>query len=65
MTLRRVRLLLRPPGGYRRVPFDRAPGLLRSEVAALAGLGSVRMVPKYADALRSVKAIWIDSRHQG
>jgi hypothetical protein len=47
------------------VPFDRAPGLLRSEVAALAGLGSVRMVPKYADALRSVKAIWIDSRHQG
>ncbi|HSZ31001.1 MAG TPA: enterochelin esterase, partial [Pseudonocardiaceae bacterium] len=44
------------------LPFDSVTGVLRPEVwQRWLDWDPVRMVPKYAEALRSVKAIWIDA----
>ena len=43
------------------LPFDPVNGRLREEVwARWLDWDPVRMVPRYADALRSLRAIWID-----
>lgn len=48
--------------GTVRLPFDPATGRLVDEVwARWLAWDPVRMVPKYADALRSAAAIWIDA----
>ncbi len=44
------------------LPFDPVTGVLRPEVwQRWLDLDPVRMAPKYADALRSLRAIWIDA----
>jgi S-formylglutathione hydrolase FrmB len=44
------------------LPFDPATGVLRPEVwQRWLDWDPVRMVPKYTDALKSVKAMWIDA----
>jgi hypothetical protein len=44
------------------LPFDPATGVLRPEVwQRWLDWDPVRMVPKYADALRPLRAIWIDA----
>jgi S-formylglutathione hydrolase FrmB len=44
------------------LPFDTRTGVLRPEVwQRWLDWDPVRMVPRYADALRSLRAIWIDS----
>jgi hypothetical protein len=50
------------PDGTVELPFEPCTGVLRDEVwQRWLDWDPVRMVPKYADALRSVKAIWIDA----
>jgi hypothetical protein len=50
------------PDGTVELPFEPHTGVLRDEVwQRWLDWDPVRMVPKYADALRSVKAIWIDA----
>ncbi|MFF5264256.1 alpha/beta hydrolase [Actinomadura viridis] len=47
--------------GTPELPFDPATGLLREEVwQRWLDLDPVRMVPRYADAMRAQQAIWID-----
>jgi hypothetical protein len=47
--------------GTPELPFDPETGVLRDEVwRRWLDLDPVRMVPRYADALRSQRAIWID-----
>jgi hypothetical protein len=47
--------------GTPELPFDTVTGVLRPEVwQRWLDLDPVRMVPRYADALRSQQAIWID-----
>ena len=47
--------------GTPELPFDPVTGVLRPEVwQRWLDLDPVRMVPKYAEALRSLRAIWID-----
>ena len=47
--------------GTPELPFDPASGLLRQEVwQRWLDWDPVRMVPKYADALRGMRAIWVD-----
>ena len=49
-------------GGAVRLPFDAATGRLVDDVwARWLAWDPVRMVPKHADALRSMRAIWIDA----
>ena len=44
------------------LPFDTATGALKPDVfARWLEWDPVRMVPPYADALRSLRAIWIDA----
>jgi S-formylglutathione hydrolase FrmB len=48
--------------GTPRLPFDAATGRLVEDVwARWLAWDPVRMVPKHADALRSMRAIWIDA----
>jgi len=50
------------PDGTVELPFDPRTGVLRSEVwQRWLDWDPVRMVPKYAVALRQLKAIWIDA----
>jgi hypothetical protein len=50
------------PDGTVELPFEPRTGVLRDEVwQRWLDWDPVRMVPKYADALRSVQAIWIDA----
>ena len=50
------------PDGTVELPFDTRSGRLREDVwQRWLDWDPVRMVPKYADALRSQKAIWIDA----
>jgi hypothetical protein len=50
------------PDGSVTLPFDVATGRLISEVwERWLALDPVRMVPRYADALRSMRAIWLDA----
>jgi S-formylglutathione hydrolase FrmB len=50
------------PDGAVELPFDPRTGVLRSEVwQRWLDWDPVRMVPRYADALRQLKAIWIDA----
>src|SRR2546430_13490558 len=45
-----------------KLPFDTATGALKPDVfARWLAWDPVRMVPSYADALRSMRAIWIDA----
>ena len=47
--------------GTPELPFDPAAGRLREEVwQRWLDWDPVRMVPKYADALRGLRAIWVD-----
>lgn len=49
------------PDGTVQLPFDTATGRLRDDVwQRWLDWDPVRMVPKYADAMRSQRAIWID-----
>lgn len=49
------------PDGTPDLPFDPHTGVLRDEVwMRWLEWDPVRMVPRYADALRSLRAIWID-----
>ncbi|HEV2376382.1 MAG TPA: alpha/beta hydrolase-fold protein [Streptosporangiaceae bacterium] len=49
------------PDGTVDLPFDPKTGVLRPEVwQKWLDWDPVRMVPRYADALRSLRAIWID-----
>jgi hypothetical protein len=44
------------------LPFDPRPGVIRPEVwQRWLNWGPVRSAPKYADSLRSLRAIWIDA----
>ncbi len=44
------------------LPFDPRTGVLRPEVwQRWLDWDPVRMVPKYADAIRSLRAVWIDA----
>jgi hypothetical protein len=48
--------------GHVELPFDTRTGVLRSEVwQRWLDWDPVRMVPRYAGALRSLRAIWIDA----
>jgi hypothetical protein len=48
--------------GTPELPFDGRTGRLREEIwAKWLALDPVRMVPRYADALRTQRAIWIDA----
>ena len=48
------------------LPFDPRTGALRPEVwERWLDWDPVRMAPRYAGALRSLRAIWIDAGHQG
>jgi len=50
------------PDGTVTLPFDTATGRLRDEVwQRWLDLDPVRMAPKHADALRSMRGIWIDA----
>jgi S-formylglutathione hydrolase FrmB len=50
------------PDGTVRLPFDVGTGKLDDEVwARWLEKDPVRMVPRYADALRSMRAIWLDA----
>jgi hypothetical protein len=50
------------PDGAVRLPFDPATGKVIEEVwQRWLGWDPVRMVPRYAEALRSQRAIWVDS----
>jgi hypothetical protein len=50
------------PDGTPVLPFDPVTGVLRPEVwARWLDLDPVRMAPRRADALRSLRAIWIDA----
>jgi S-formylglutathione hydrolase FrmB len=50
------------PDGTPELPFDPNTGVLRPDVwQRWLDWDPVRMVPKYADALRSMRAIWIDA----
>ena len=50
------------PDGSVELPFDPRTGVLRAEAwQRWLDWDPVRMVPKYAGALRSLKAIWIDA----
>ncbi len=48
--------------GTPELPFDPRTGRLRDEIwARWLAWDPVRMVPRYADALRSLRAVWIDA----
>jgi hypothetical protein len=48
--------------GTPELPFDPGTGRLRDEIwARWLAWDPVRMVPRYADALRSLRAVWIDA----
>jgi len=48
--------------GTPELPFDPRTGVLRDDVwARWLAWDPVRMVPRYADALRSLRAVWIDA----
>ncbi len=50
------------PDGTVRLPFDPATGRMIDEVwARWLAWDPVRMAPKHADALRAMKAVWIDA----
>jgi hypothetical protein len=50
------------PDGTPVLPFDTTTGVLREEVwARWLSLDPVRMAPHHAEALRSMRAIWIDA----
>ncbi|MDP9443513.1 MAG: alpha/beta hydrolase-fold protein [Actinomycetota bacterium] len=50
------------PDGHLRLPFDPRSGRLRDDVwARWLEWDPVRMVPRYADALRRQRGIWIDA----
>ncbi|GII76145.1 enterochelin esterase [Sphaerisporangium rufum] len=50
------------PDGTPELPFDPRTGVLREEVwRRWLDWDPVRMVPRYAEALRSLRAIWIDA----
>jgi S-formylglutathione hydrolase FrmB len=50
------------PGGNVELPFDPRTGVLRPEVwQRWLDWDPVRMVPKYAGQLRSLRAVWIDA----
>jgi S-formylglutathione hydrolase FrmB len=50
------------PDGAPELPFDPGTGVLRDEVwQRWLDWDPVRMVPKYADAMRSMRAVWIDA----
>jgi S-formylglutathione hydrolase FrmB len=50
------------PDGRPELPFDPETGVLRPEVwQRWLDWDPVRMVPRYADALRSMRGIWIDA----
>jgi S-formylglutathione hydrolase FrmB len=50
------------PDGTVTLPFDTATGRLRDEVwQRWLALDPVRMAPKHADALRSMRGIWVDA----
>ena len=50
------------PDGTVQLPFDSRTGVLRPEVwQRWLDWDPVRMIPKYADALRGLRAIWIDA----
>jgi S-formylglutathione hydrolase FrmB len=50
------------PDGTPELPFDPETGVLRPDVwQRWLDWDPVRMVPKYADALRSMRGIWIDA----
>ena len=55
-------MLFRPADGTPELPFDPATGVLRPDVwQRWLDWDPVRMVPRYADALRSLRGIWIDA----
>ena len=50
------------PDGTVQLPFDPRTGVIRPEVwQRWLDWDPVRMIPKYADALRGLRAIWIDA----
>src|SRR5436305_4322846 len=50
------------PDGSVELPFDPRSGRIREDVwARWLDWDPVRMVPRYADAMRSQRAIWIDA----
>ncbi len=50
------------PDGTPRLPFDPVTGVLLPELwQRWLDLDPVRMAPRYADALRSLRAVWIDA----
>jgi S-formylglutathione hydrolase FrmB len=50
------------PDGSVRLPFDTATGMLIDEVwARWLEMDPVRMAPRHADALRSMRGIWLDA----
>jgi hypothetical protein len=47
--------------GTPELPFDSLTGMIRPEIwQRWLDLDPVRMVPRYADAVRSLRAVWID-----
>ena len=59
---RRGGLLFCGPGGTVELPFDPRTGVLRPQVwQRWLDWDPVRMVPRYADRLTSLRAIWIDA----
>jgi S-formylglutathione hydrolase FrmB len=53
------------PDGTVTLPMDPASGILRDEVwARWLALDPVRMAPRHADVLRSLRAVWIDAGKQ-
>jgi Putative esterase len=49
------------PDGTPELPFDPRTGVLRDDVwTKWLAWDPVRMVPRYADAIRSLRAVWID-----
>ena len=52
------------PDGTPVLPFDPTTGVLRPDVwQRWLDLDPVRMAPRHADALRSLRAVWIDAGH--
>jgi len=50
------------PDGTVQLPFDTRTGVIRPEVwQRWLDWDPVRMIPKYADALRGLRAVWIDA----
>ncbi|MGH3934276.1 MAG: hypothetical protein ACRDS1_04750 [Pseudonocardiaceae bacterium] len=55
-------VLVRPRGRHAGVAFDPRTGVLRPEVwQRWLDWDPVRMAPRYADALRSLRAVWLDA----